>query len=76
MAAPYALEPVELHLTDNSAIPVSEPFITMTLKLMEAFGIKVERPSTHTFIVPIGIYKNPEFYDIEPDATAATYDMA
>jgi 5-enolpyruvylshikimate-3-phosphate synthase len=36
----------------------------------------VERPERNVFRVPLGRYKNPSSFNIEPDATALTYDIA
>lgn len=48
----------------------------MTIALMSRFGIEVKRISTNVFVIPRGVYVNPPEFSIEPDATAATYDMA
>jgi 5-enolpyruvylshikimate-3-phosphate synthase len=43
MIAPYATEKITLELSDveGNDIPVSEPFIDMTIKLMKKFGVEV-----------------------------------
>lgn len=71
MAAPYADRPVELTVVGPL---VSQPYVRMTLSVMEAFGIRVER-SNHRFEVPQGRYRGRE-YGIEPDASAASYFWA
>jgi pentafunctional AROM polypeptide len=61
MSAPYAKKPVKIVLADikdNDKI-VSEPYIWMTISIMEKFGIKVTRTSSNTFEVSQGVYKNP-----------------
>jgi 3-phosphoshikimate 1-carboxyvinyltransferase len=50
---------------------VSEPYVTMTRSVMEAFGVKVD--GLH---VPRTRYSTPGGYVIEPDASAASYFFA
>jgi 3-phosphoshikimate 1-carboxyvinyltransferase len=52
---------------------VSRPYVEMTLAVMQAFGVAVERPDEHRFVVPAAArYLGTEFV-IEPDASAASY---
>ncbi|KAJ3046555.1 3-dehydroquinate dehydratase (3-dehydroquinase), partial [Quaeritorhiza haematococci] len=76
MSAPYASEPVTLVLTGGAV--VSQPYIDMTIAMMEGFGIKVERDAVdpNTYRIPKGVYKNPPEYAIEADASSATYPLA
>ncbi|KAJ3157602.1 3-dehydroquinate dehydratase (3-dehydroquinase) [Geranomyces michiganensis] len=75
ISAPYAAAPVALDLSGEHVI--SQPYIDMTIVMMESFGIKVERlPGTNTYKVPRGVYKNPTDYYIEADASSATYPLA
>ena len=76
MCAPYAKNPVTLKLVGGK--PVSQPYIEMTTAMMAAFGIKVERSSSedHTYHIPQGVYRNPPKYEIESDASSATYPLA
>ena len=72
MAAPCAKSPVELQIADGL---VSEPYIDMTLGVMKRFGAKVARGNDGSMrIEPTG-YRGSE-YDIEPDASAASYFFA
>ncbi len=71
MAAPYAGQPVELAVVGPL---VSQPYVQMTLAVMEAFGIRVEHQD-HRFVVPQGRYQARP-YAIEPDASAASYFWA
>jgi 3-phosphoshikimate 1-carboxyvinyltransferase len=80
LVAPLAQRPLSLKLKGAT---VSEPFLAMTLGLMEQFGIPT--PPIH----PVSSWKFPEggltlapgryrgtgsgVYEIEPDATAASY---
>lgn len=72
MAAPCAKSPVELQIAGGL---VSEPYIDMTLGVMRRFGAKVARGNDGSLrIEPTG-YRGTE-YDIEPDASAASYFFA
>ena len=70
MTAPAAAEPVEL---DIQGTLVSQPYVAMTLGLMKSFGIEVENDaSLQRFRITPQVYQ-PREYDIEPDASAASY---
>ena len=54
----------------------SKPYIIMTLQLMKIFGIEADvDPSFSQIDVPIGCYEATT-YDIEPDASSASYFLA
>ncbi|KAI9814876.1 MAG: 3-dehydroquinate dehydratase (3-dehydroquinase) [Phylliscum demangeonii] len=76
MCAPYAKKPVTLRLVNGR--PISQPYIEMTIAMMASFGIDVTRSEEdlHTYHVPRGVYKNPEVYVVESDASSATYPLA
>ncbi|EGN94414.1 hypothetical protein SERLA73DRAFT_114628 [Serpula lacrymans var. lacrymans S7.3] len=81
LCAPYAHESVTLELTGGQVI--SQPYIDMTIAMMKTFGITVEReadPVTGKLLdvyrIPKGVYKNPAEYNIESDASSATYPLA
>lgn len=81
LCAPYAAEPVTLELTGGQVI--SQPYIDMTIAMMQTFGIAVERstdPETGKLLdvyrIPKGAYQNPAEYNIESDASSATYPLA
>lgn len=76
MSAPYAKTPVTLKLVGGK--PISQFYIDMTISMMAAFGVQVEKSSTeeHTYHIPQGSYKNPAEYEIESDASSATYPLA
>ncbi|APA15583.1 hypothetical protein SS1G_13550 [Sclerotinia sclerotiorum 1980 UF-70] len=76
MCAPYAKNPVTLRLVGGK--PISQLYIDMTTAMMAAFGIHVVRSQTeeHTYHIPQGVYKNPEEYVVESDASSATYPLA
>ncbi|KAG9286466.1 hypothetical protein G9A89_014632 [Geosiphon pyriformis] len=74
MCAPYATEPIRLSLTGGQVI--SQPYIDMTISMMNSFGIKVERLLGDVYQIQQGKYKNPKVYMIESDASSATYPLA
>ncbi|MBW0477920.1 hypothetical protein O181_017635 [Austropuccinia psidii MF-1] len=81
LAAPYAQEPVTISLIGGAVI--SQPYIDMTIAMMASFGVQVERltdPNTNvlsnTYRIPIGAYKNPTVFEVESDASSATYPLA
>ncbi|SPC68012.1 probable ARO1 - Pentafunctional AROM polypeptide [Ustilago sp. UG-2017b] len=81
LCAPYAAEDVVLELVGGQVI--SQLYIDMTIAMMATFGIKVERllePATgrpsNTYRIPKGHYISPDVYDIESDASSATYPLA
>lgn len=74
LCAPYAVEPVELVLTGGQVI--SQPYIDMTIAMMESFGVSVERLENNTYRIQQGAYKNPDNYVVESDASSATYPLA
>ena len=73
MAAPYALQPVELLVQDGLS---SKPYVDMTLHVMEDFGVQVERKGYDRFSIQPQIYQACEHYPIESDASAASYFFA
>ncbi|KAL0259417.1 3-dehydroquinate dehydratase (3-dehydroquinase) [Diplodia seriata] len=76
MAAPYAKKPVTLRLVGGKVI--SQPYIDMTIAMMASFGVQVERSATeeNTYHIPRQSYVNPANYEVESDASSATYPLA
>lgn len=72
MAAPCAAGPVTVQLAGPM---VSEPYIEMTLQVMSQFGVVVDRSTPGTFCVTPQLYRARQ-YEIEPDASAASYFFA
>jgi 3-phosphoshikimate 1-carboxyvinyltransferase len=72
MAAPCALTPVELELQGKL---VSEPYVTMTVRLMQAFGVEIDALSDGGYRIEPQTYRARKFA-IEPDASAASYFFA
>jgi len=75
MAAPLALGDVEIEIIDKL---ISIPYVEMTLKLMERFGVSVEHTdSWDRFLVRGGQkYKSPGNAYVEGDASSASYFLA
>lgn len=71
MAAPYALEPVDVHVAADA---VSRPYIDMTLQVMKDFGVAAAL-APPDLRVPKGRYQARE-WTVEADAAAAGYFLA
>jgi 3-phosphoshikimate 1-carboxyvinyltransferase len=70
MACPAARSDVELRVEGKL---VSQPYVTMTLGVMEAFGVNVSAGDLSRFEIPHGAGYRAARYAIEPDASAASY---
>ncbi|MBL8818394.1 MAG: 3-phosphoshikimate 1-carboxyvinyltransferase [Planctomyces sp.] len=55
---------------------VSKPYVTMTLQMMKAFGAQVEYPDDLSEFLIHPLPYRARAYDIEPDASAASYFFA
>lgn len=56
---------------------ISKPYIEITLKLLERFGIQVEREGWQRFTIPAGsVYQSPGDIHVEADASSASYFVA
>lgn len=73
MAAPFAGRDV---LIDASVGMPSAPYVAMTLSVMRAFGVDAVGDGAHRFIVPAPQTYAAVDFEIEPDATAASYFFA
>ncbi|XP_074584237.1 3-phosphoshikimate 1-carboxyvinyltransferase 2-like [Curcuma longa] len=75
MAAPLAQGDVEIEIIDKL---ISIPYVDMTLKLMERFGVKVEHSDNweRFFIKGAQKYKSPGNAYVEGDASSASYFLA
>jgi 3-phosphoshikimate 1-carboxyvinyltransferase len=69
MVTPYAQQPVSLEVPGDM---VSESYVELTLDVMAAFGVSVERPEPRRFRIPQRHYQGRTFA-IEGDATSAGY---
>jgi 3-phosphoshikimate 1-carboxyvinyltransferase len=72
IAAPYCKKTLEI-IVDGELI--SKPYVYMTIRLMEKFGIKVENDDYKNFKVEKGTYK-AQSLKIEGDASSASYFWA
>ena len=73
LVAPYAAEPATLEVRGEV---LSKPYVAMTLSVMSDFGVSVECNEEFTsFIIPQGSYRAME-YEIEGDASNASYFWA
>lgn len=70
MVAPYSVEGVEVEVEGEL---VSQPYVRMTLAVMESFGVQVESDGLNRFRISSGGEYRPRQYAIEPDASAASY---
>ena len=69
MVPPYAKDVTSVEVQGTL---VSKPYVTMTLDVMEAFGVRLGHKSDRRFSVEPSRYKGRP-YAIEPDASAASY---
>jgi 3-phosphoshikimate 1-carboxyvinyltransferase len=69
MVAPYAQQPIGI---EAAGAMVSETYIELTLEVMAAFGVAVDRPDQRHFHIPQQRYQGRHFA-IEGDATSAGY---
>ncbi|RMZ74694.1 Pentafunctional AROM polypeptide [Pyrenophora seminiperda CCB06] len=76
LSAPYSKKPVTLRLVGGKVI--SQPYIDMTIAMMASFGVQVERSQSdpNTYHIPNKPYQNPSEYEVESDASSATYPLA
>lgn len=56
---------------------ISKPYIEITLKLLERFGIRIQAEGWRRFIIPAGSrYRSPGDIHVEGDASSASYFIA
>jgi 3-phosphoshikimate 1-carboxyvinyltransferase len=72
MAAPCAGGPVELVLRGGL---VSEPYVEMTIRMMQTFGVGVDQSQIGRYGIAPAHYRALD-YVVEPDASAASYFFA
>jgi 3-phosphoshikimate 1-carboxyvinyltransferase len=74
MAAPYAQSPLEVSVEGSL---VSVPYVYMTLGVMNNFGARSEwADDYHRITVSNAAHYRGRHYDVEPDASAASYFFA
>lgn len=72
LAAPCFPDQLELNIDGDL---VSRPYIDMTISVMQAFGAQIQRVNDRRYVVSPTGYRNSR-YEIEPDASAASYFFA
>jgi len=72
MALPYAQGPTTVEVAGPL---VSQPYVAMTLAVMESFGVHINNRKNRRFDIRPARYKGRD-YPIEPDASAASYFFA
>ncbi|GAB5031536.1 3-phosphoshikimate 1-carboxyvinyltransferase [Nannochloropsis oceanica] len=74
MAAPLAKGDITIIISDEL---VSAPYVHMTIKLMQRFGVHVENDNDRTFTIRAGqTYRSPGQIFTEGDASSASYFLA
>lgn len=73
LAAPYSSDAVTIDIVGEL---VSQPYVDITLNLMQRFGITVDNQNYQRFVVPHGIYQSPGDFLVEGDASSASYFLA
>ena len=71
LAAPLGHGPLDLRVDGL----VSRPYVAMTLRMMEQFGAGALSATDDHYVVAPGAYAGRE-YDVEPDASTASYFFA
>ena len=74
MAAPL-IAPAEGLQIEVPGPLISQPYVTMTVKLMARFGVPVAAQGQH-FVVPRAGYRSPGRLQVEGDASGASYFLA
>ncbi|PPI88084.1 3-phosphoshikimate 1-carboxyvinyltransferase [Candidatus Pantoea edessiphila] len=74
MASPLAIKDTKINVKGKL---VSKPYIDITLKIMDDFGVKVDNDNYKTFLIKGNQkYYSPKEYWIEGDASSASYFLA
>ena len=73
MVAPAAQDPITITILDEM---VSKPYLDITLGVMAQFGVTIDRLEETVWRIQPQTYQRSVAYDIEPDASAASYFFA
>jgi len=73
MVAPLARGDVRLEVIGHLA---SQPYVDITRDVMSAFGVDVQQPGDHSFFIRAGQSYHPRKYEVEGDASNASYFFA
>jgi 3-phosphoshikimate 1-carboxyvinyltransferase len=72
LSAPYARENVSIEVDGI----VSASYVDMTMRVMSSFGVSVQTHDTVSFSVSSGSRYVPGIYDVETDASGASYFLS
>ena len=72
LIAPYARNGLEIEVIGD----LKTPYIDITLAVMEAFGVEVVNENYRYFRIEGGQEYQPRIYNVEPDASNASYFFA
>ncbi len=73
LSGPYAEKDVEITVKGDL---VSKPYVDITIDVMAAFGVRVEREGYARFSVSAGQRYEPRDYTVQGDASSASYFWA
>ncbi len=73
LVAPYARGDVRIEVVDRLA---SRPYVEITREVMSAFGVEVQCTDDSSFFVRAGQRYHPQKYQVEGDASNASYFFA
>jgi 3-phosphoshikimate 1-carboxyvinyltransferase len=73
MVAPYAQSEIEITLSTELN---SKPYVDMTISIMKEFGVEIERNEYSCFTIHPSFYSPLSTFQIESDASAASYFFA
>jgi 3-phosphoshikimate 1-carboxyvinyltransferase len=73
MVGPMAEQALDLEVEGTL---VSRPYVEITLDMMGSFGAHVSADGDRRFSIPISHGYSPREYEIEPDASSASYPFA
>lgn len=73
LSGPYAEKDVEITVKGDL---VSKPYVDITIDVMAAFGVRVEREGSARFSVSAGQRYEPRDYTVQGDASSASYFWA
>ncbi|MEI7511809.1 MAG: 3-phosphoshikimate 1-carboxyvinyltransferase [Candidatus Peregrinibacteria bacterium] len=69
----FCEKPLEIEVIGDL---VSQPYIAMTIKILEPFGVRVENENFKKFVITPQKIQVPNQYFIEGDASSASYPLA
>ncbi len=72
LIAPYAKNGIQIQVVGE----LKTPYIDMTLSVMKTFGVTVNHHNYRQFYIDKGQQYQPRNYQIEPDASSASYFFA